>query len=69
VVLPIGDDRGEQIGATQERAVRRCRAAEDDVVAAAGAGVAAVEHEFFSAEATQVRVFVERCRRGDRFVP
>jgi hypothetical protein len=63
------DDRGEQIGSAQERAVRRRRAAEDDVVAAAGTGVATVEHEFFRAETAQVRIVIQRRRRGDRFVP
>ena len=43
--------RGEQVGAAQERAVGRRLAAEHDVVAAAGAGVAAVEHELLGAEA------------------
>ncbi len=44
-------------------------AAHDDVVAAAGAGVAAVEHEFFGAEAGVVGIFVEACGDGDGFVP
>ena len=39
--------RLQQVGAAQERAVLGARAAHDDVVAAAGADVAAVEHEFF----------------------
>ncbi len=38
----------EEIGPPQERAVGRCVSAEHDVVAAAGSGVAAVEHEFFA---------------------
>ena len=51
VVLPVGDDAGEQVGAAQERAVGRRDAAGDDVVAAAGADVAAVEPELLGAEA------------------
>ena len=51
MVLPVGDDAGEQIGPAQERAVRRREAAEHDVVAAAGADMPAVEHELLGAEA------------------
>ena len=51
MVLPVGDDAGEQVGPAQERAVGRRDAAEHDVVAAAGADVAAVEHELLGAEA------------------
>ena len=40
----------QQIRPAQERAVGRRRAAEHDVVAAAGAGVAAVDHELLGAE-------------------
>src|SRR6188472_3058739 len=43
MVVPIGNQAAEQIGSAQEGAVWRCRAAEHDVVAAAGACVRAVE--------------------------
>ena len=39
------------------------------MVAAAGAGVPAVEHEFFRAEPRQPRLFVKRRRALDEFVP
>ncbi len=51
MILPEADQAAQQIGAAQERAVGGRGAADDDVIAAAGAGVAAVEHEFFGAEA------------------
>ena len=53
----------EQIGAPQEGAVGRRHAAEHDVVAAAGADVAAVEHELLGAEADGARLVVDG--RGD----
>jgi len=50
VVLPVGDQAAEQVGAAQDRAVRRCGAADGEVVAAARAGMAAVEGEGLGAE-------------------
>jgi hypothetical protein len=50
MVLPIGDDAGEQIGPPQEWAVLGRDAAQHDVVAAAGADVPAVEHELLGHE-------------------
>src|SRR5260370_29554635 len=49
--LPILQHQAaQQIRAAQEWAVRRRRAAQRDVIAAAGSGMAAVGHEFFGAE-------------------
>lgn len=56
VMLPIGDQAGEHIRPAQERTVGRCRATEGDVVAAAGAGVAAIEHEFLGGQAIQKKL-------------
>ncbi len=50
VALPVEHQALEQVGPAQERAVGRRRAAEHDVIAAAGAGVAAVDHELVGAE-------------------
>ena len=59
MVLPVGDQAAQQIGAAEKRAVGRRRSADhDDVVAAAGTGVPAVEHELLSAESGFVRVLV-----------
>ena len=60
MVLPVGDEAAQQVGAAQQRAVRRGGAAERHVVAAAGAGVAAVEHELLGAQAREARFLVER---------
>ncbi len=69
MVLPVGDEALQQIRPAQERAVRGCRAAQRDMIAAARAGVAPVEHEFLGTETRLSRLFVERLRRGDQFVP
>ena len=69
MVVPVGDHAGEQIGPAQERRIGRRRAAEHEVIAAAGAGVAAVEHEFFGRQARLVRGLVEKRRLLDELVP
>jgi hypothetical protein len=69
VVLPIGDHARQEVRAAQKRAVRRCHAAEHDVVAAAGAEVPAVEPEFFRAEADAGGLLVDRRRDGDGLLP
>jgi hypothetical protein len=58
-MLPVEHQTLEQIGPAQERAIGRLRATEDDVVAAAGAGVPAIDHELVGAEARKVRLFIE----------
>ena len=48
--LPVQDQRAQQVRAAQERAVERGGAADHDMVAAAGAGMLAVDHELVGAE-------------------
>ena len=67
--LPVADQALEQVGTAQQRTVGGRRAAERDVVAAAGAGVAAVEHELLGAEPRLARVLVERARAVDQLAP
>ncbi len=43
MVMPVAEQAAQQVRATQERRIRRCRPAEHEVVAAAGAGVPAVD--------------------------
>ena len=50
MVVPVRDQAREQVRAAQERAVGRRRAAEHEVVAAARADVAAVDHELLAAQ-------------------
>ena len=62
VALPVQDQALQQVGPAQERAVVRRRAADHDVVAAAGAGVPAVDHELVGAEPGLARLLVDRRR-------
>ena len=57
--LPIEHQAFEQIGPAQERAVGGLEAAEHDVIAAAGAGMAAVDHELVGAEPREMGLLVE----------
>src|SRR5205823_14505672 len=58
MVLPIGDEAAQEVRTPQDRAVRRCRPSKRHVVAAAGAGVAPVEHELLGAEPRQARLLI-----------
>ena len=60
MALPIEDQALQQIGPPQERAVGRVSAAEHHVIAAAGARVAAVDHELVGAEPRKTGFLVER---------
>ena len=51
MVVPVSDEAAQQIRPAEESAVVRSLAADDDMVAAAGAGVLSVEHELLGAEA------------------
>jgi len=59
----------EQIGPPQKRTVGGVEAAEHDVIAAAGAGVPAVEHELVGAEPRLVRVLINAVCDIDGFTP
>jgi hypothetical protein len=69
VVVPIGQQAAQHIGPPQERAVGRPGAAHHEVVATAGAGVAAVEHELLGAQARQPGRVVEEFGVLDQFRP
>ena len=69
VVLPVGDQTLEQVRAAQQRAVFGGGTAEGGVVAAAGAGMPAIEHEFLGAQTGQTRLFIQGRNRVDQFVP
>ena len=60
MIEPIAEHAAQQIGPAQKRAVGRRRRAHREMIAAAGSGVASVEHEFLGAEAALPRIFVER---------
>ena len=50
MIQPVAEHALQQIRTAQERAVGRRRAAQHQMIAAAGAGVAAIEHEFLGAQ-------------------
>ena len=66
MVEPIADEAAQQIGAAKHRTVGGRRAADHDVIAAAGAAVPAIEHELLGAEPRQTRDFVERSHLVDQ---
>ncbi len=59
MVLPETNQTAEQIGTPQKGAVCRGDAADDDVIAATGTSVLAVEHEFFGPKAGLAGEMVE----------
>ena len=69
MILPIREQRAEQIRAAKNRRILRAFAADDDVIAAAGAGVTSIQHEFFGAETSLARFFVEDRGALDQFIP
>ena len=69
MALPIEDEAAEQVGPAQERRICRLGAAEHDMIAAAGAGMAPVGHEFVDAEPRLARVLIDRGRRLHRLAP
>ena len=69
MALPIENEALQEIGAAQERAVGRRASADHHMIAAAGAGMAAIDHEFVGAEPRLARFLVKRLRGGDRFAP
>src|SRR6476659_280280 len=59
MIVPIGHETTQQVGAAQNRAVGRGRPAEDKVVAAERAGVLAVELKLLGAQPREARLFVK----------
>ncbi len=69
VVMPVTDQAAQQIRAAQERRILGRGAAEYEVVATAGAGVAPVDHEFFRGQSGLSRLFVEKLGALYQLVP
>ncbi|CAB4583968.1 unannotated protein [freshwater metagenome] len=69
MVVPVAEQRFEQVGPAQEGRVFRSLTADDDVIAAAGAGVAAIDHEFLRAEPREPRLLVKGLGVVHEFVP
>ena len=69
MALPVQHEALQQIRPAQERRVLRRAAADHDMVAAAGAGVAAVDQETVGAEPRLGGVLVEAGGDVDRLAP
>ena len=59
MILPKTNHAAQQIGSPQKRTVAGSRAADHDVVSAAGANVPPVDHEFFAAKPGLPRFLVK----------
>ena len=69
MVLPVGDEAAQHVGAPEPRAVRRGAAAEGYVVAAARSGVTPVEHELLGSETAEPRLLVDDGGLLDEIAP
>lgn len=69
MILPKTNHAAQQIGSPQKRTVAGSRAADHDVVSAAGANVPPVDHEFFAAKPGLPRFLVKHRRILHEFVP
>ena len=59
MVLPIGDDAFQHVGAAQERTVGRGLRPHHDMITAAGAGVAAIQQEFLGRKPAGGRFLIQ----------
>jgi len=69
VILPVAKQASQQIGAAKNRAVRRRGTTDDDVVAATGADMPAVDHKFFRPQPGRSRFGIEGGRVRHEFIP
>ena len=69
MIVPVGDQALEQVRAAQEGRIVGRRTAKHEMVAAAGAGMATVDHELLGGQASQVRRVIEMRRLLDQLVP
>ena len=69
MALPLQHKAFQEVWSAKERAVIGGRSADDDMVAAAGAGVAAVDHELVGAKPRLPCLLVDRRRRRHAVLP
>ena len=67
--MPVADERFEQIRPAEEGGIGRRGPADDDVITAAGAGVAAIHHEFLRAQPGIVGIFIKALGSPARLHP
>ncbi len=69
MIEPVAEQALEQIGPAQDRRFGRRRSAQHEVIAAAGAGVAPVDHELLRPEARRARLLVDDLGAFDEIGP
>ncbi len=69
MVVPVADQAAQQSGISQDGRIGRRGSSDQNVISAARAGVASIEHEFFRGQAAQVRFFVQRRGVLHQFIP
>ena len=69
MTLPVKHEAFEQIRPAQDGRIDRRRAADNNVIAPAGAGVAPVRHVFVGAQPRLARVLIQAHRGLDRLAP
>src|SRR5439155_24809520 len=69
MVIPVAQEAAQEIRPSEPRRVRERRAAESEMIATAGAGMATVEHEFFRCETGFARRVVKKRRSFGQFIP
>src|SRR6266511_71714 len=69
MVVPVAQETAQEIRPSEPRRVRGSCTAQDEVVAAASAGMAPVEHEFFRCETGLARGGVKKTRSFSQLVP
>ena len=58
-MLPVGHQTAQQFGPTQERAIAGRRPAQGHMIAAAGAGMAAIQHELLRPQPRLAGILVQ----------
>ena len=69
MILPIGHEAREEIGASKKGTIRRRFPTDDNVIAPARARVTSVEHEFLGAKAGKASLLVEGRGTIDELFP
>ena len=69
VVVPVAQQARQQVGPAEERALSRRGTAQHQVIAAAGPGVPAVEHELLRPQPGQPGLLVKGRRVADQLIP
>src|SRR6266446_10650776 len=69
MILPIGHQRAQQVGPSQEGRILVRWSSQNEMIASASAGMAAVQHELFCAQSRQPRFFIQTLGLVNHLVP